>query len=98
MACKRLYSRLVDKKCGLRCDQSVRLTGFYTRKDYPELMRRIKYFDAETGNTYVFLTNNFEHEALIIAQLYKERWKIELFFYGKQFIMQSKRFHLFEAA
>lgn len=80
MACKRLYSRPVDKNTGLRCDQSVRLTGYYAKKDYPELMRRIKFFDQETDKTYVFLTNNFEFEALLVAQLYKERWKIELFF------------------
>ena len=80
MASKRLYSRPVDKTTGLRCDQSVRLTGYYSQKDYPELIRRIKFFDEETGNTYVFLSNNFELNALIIALLYKERWKIELFF------------------
>ena len=80
MACKRLYSRAVDKTTGLRCDQSVRLTGYYAKKDYPELIRRVKFFDEETDKTYVFLTNNFELDALIIAQLYKERWKIELFF------------------
>ena len=93
MACKRLYSRPVDKVCGLRCDQSVRLTGFYARKDYPELIRRIKYFEAETGNTYVFLTNNFEHEAFIIAQLYKERWKIELFFKWVKQHLRIKNFY-----
>jgi len=80
MASKRLYSRPVDKTTGLRCDQSVRLTGFYTKKQYPELIRRVKYFDKESGKTYVFLSNNFKLDALLIAQLYKERWKIELFF------------------
>ena len=80
MAFKRVYSRDVDKTSGLRCDQSIRVTGYYAKKDYPELMRRIKYFDEETDRTYVFLTNNFNYEALIVTQLYKERWKIELFF------------------
>lgn len=80
MASKRLYSRPVDKTTGLRCDQSVRLTGFYSKKQYPELFRRVKYFDQESGKTFVFLSNNFKLDALIIAQLYKERWKIELFF------------------
>ena len=80
MASKRVYSRPVDKTTGLRCDQSVRLTSYYSQKDYPELIRRIKFFDEETGNTYVFLSNNFELSALLIALLYKERWKIELFF------------------
>jgi len=77
---KRVYSRQVDKTTGLRCDQTIKLTGYYSKKDYPEHMRRIKFFDKETGKTYVFLTNNFELDALIICQLYKERWKVELFF------------------
>jgi len=80
MASKRLYSRPVDKTTGLRCDQSVRLTGFYSKKQYPELIRRVKYFDQESGKTYVFISNNFKLDALLIAQLYKERWKVELFF------------------
>jgi len=80
MAARRVYSRKVDKTTGLRYDQSVKLTGFYIKKDYPDYLRRIKYRDEETGKTYVFLTNNFELSALLIAQLYKERWKIELFF------------------
>ena len=54
MACIMLYSRPVDKNCGLRCDQPIRLAGFYTRGDYPDLMSRIKYFNDETGSTYVF--------------------------------------------
>lgn len=80
MAARRVYSRKVDKTTGLKYDQSVKLTGYYIKKDYPDLLRRIKYHDAETGKVYVFLTNNFELSALTIAQLYKERWKIELFF------------------
>jgi hypothetical protein len=80
MAARRVYSRKVDKTTGLRYDQSVKLTGFYIKKDYPDYLRRIKYQDEETGKIYVFLTNNFELSALLIAQLYKERWKIELFF------------------
>lgn len=80
MAARRVYSRKVDKTTGLKYDQSVKLTGFYIKKDYPDYLRRIKYRDEETGKIYVFLTNNFELSALLIAQLYKERWKIELFF------------------
>jgi hypothetical protein len=80
LAYERVYSRKVDKTLGLRCDQSIRLKSFYPKKDYPELIRRIKYFDKETLNTYDFLTNNFELDAFKIAQLYKERWKVELFF------------------
>lgn len=77
-----VYSRKVDKTTGLKYDQSVKLTGFYIKKDYPDYLRRIKYRDEETGKIYVFLTNNFELSALLIAQLYKERWKIELFSNG----------------
>ena len=80
MAVRRVYSRKVDKTTGLKYDQSVKLTGFYIKKDYPDYLRKIKYQDKETGKIYVFLTNNFELSALLIAQLYKERWKIELFF------------------
>jgi hypothetical protein len=80
MAARRVYSRKVDRTTGLKYDQSVKLTGFYIKNDYPDFLRRIKYRDAETGKVYVFLTNNFELPALTIAQLYKERWKIELFF------------------
>lgn len=80
MAARRVYSRKVDKTTGLKYDQSVKLTGFYIKKDYPDYLRKIKYQDKETGKIYVFLTNNFELSALLIAQLYKERWKIELFF------------------
>ena len=76
----RLYSRPVDRLKGLRCDQTIRLTGIKAQKDYPELLRRVKFYDSETGNTYVFLTNNFLLTALQIANLYKQRWQIELFF------------------
>ncbi len=77
---RRLYSHAVDKSCGLRCDQTVRLTGVSSKNDYPEKLRRIKYHDAETEKTFVFLTNNFSLPALTIAQLYRCRWQVELFF------------------
>ena len=77
---RRLYSHPVDKATGLKCDQTIVLTGINTSKDYPEKLRRIKYFDKETNNTFAFLTNNFTLPALTIAQLYKCRWQIELFF------------------
>jgi len=76
----RRYSRPIDKAAGLRCDQVVFLTGIRGREKYPETLRRIKYYDAETDRTYVFLTNNFAVSAPSIALLYKHRWKIELFF------------------
>ena len=77
---KRTYSQPVDKTRGLRCDQRVKLTGKKASKDYPEFLRRIKFCDAETKKTFVFLTNNFDLPALTISELYKNRWKVELFF------------------
>jgi len=76
----RLSYRHVDKSTGLRCDETIRLCGPKTSTEYPAPLRRISYFDAETGHRLVFLTNNFELPALTIALLYKKRWKIELFF------------------
>lgn len=77
---RRLYSHPVDKKKGLRCDQTIVLSGYHAHKNYPEHLRRIQYYDAETGQRYVFLTNNFTLEASMAALLYKYRWQIELFF------------------
>ena len=78
--CARRYSRPVDKTTGLRFDQTVVTSGFYARRDYPAVLRRIGYRDPKTGQALVFLTNNFAVPALTIAQLYKSRWQIELFF------------------
>lgn len=80
MACRRVYSRPVDKTTGIKYDQSVALVNPIPKKLYPELLRRIKYTDPETNKTFIFLTNNFDHDPITIALLYKERWKIELFF------------------
>jgi transposase len=77
---ERQYSRPVDKNAGLRCDQTIKLTGEDSSEKYPEPLRRIKYIEPETGKRYVFLTNNFELEPQVIADLYKSRWQIELFF------------------
>ena len=77
---RRLYSRPVDKDTGVRCDQTIVTNGYYAAKDYPEKLRRIKYYDGETKRTYVFLTNHFDLPAPSIAALYKQRWQIELFF------------------
>jgi hypothetical protein len=76
----RLYYRKVDKTTGLRCDQTIRLNGYYVSQDYPAVLRRISYFDIETSKRFVFLTNNFALPALTVAQLYKCRWHIEIFF------------------
>jgi hypothetical protein len=72
--------RTVDKQTGLRCDQTIRLTGAKTAHEYPVPLRRIKYVDPDTGKRLVFLTNNFVLDALTIAKLYKCRWQVELFF------------------
>ena len=78
--CRRLYSHTVERGSGLIYDQSVLLTGFYTAKGYPDKLRRIKYRDQETNKTFIFLTNNFSLPPLTIAQVYRCRWQVELFF------------------
>jgi len=77
---ERMYSASSEKEKGIMCDQTIKLMGFYVSKDYPEKLRRIKFFDKETGKNLIFITNNFELSALQIALLYKHRWFIELFF------------------
>jgi len=89
---RRLYSHPIDKATGLRCDQTVVLTGFYSFRDYPEKLRRIKYYDEETRKTLVFLTNNFTLPPLTIAQLYRCRWQIELFFKWIKQHLRIKKF------
>ncbi|MEO8769182.1 MAG: IS4 family transposase [Ferruginibacter sp.] len=76
----RISSRQVDKSAGLKCDQTVRLKNYKVSLAYPEVIRRIKYYDKETEKTFVFITNNFEINAIDVAHLYKYRWTIELFF------------------
>jgi len=77
---RRLYSSEVDKSIGLRCDQTIVLTGRDSQTDYPDKLRRVKYYDAETDKRFSFLTNNFTVSPYIIAELYKCRWQVELFF------------------
>jgi len=77
---RRLYSHTFDKTTDVRCDQVVTLSNYYQAKHYPDKLRRIKYYDAVTKQYYVFVTNNFELAPQVIAQLYKNRWQIELFF------------------
>jgi len=77
---RRLYSNPVDKTKGIRCDQIIKLNNHYAAKSYPEKLRRIKYYDAETNKMFEFITNRFDLSAIDIAMLYKYRWKIELFF------------------
>ncbi len=80
MSYRRVYSHAKDIKSGVIYDQSIMLNNYYASKDYPEKLRRIKFKDELTGKILIFLTNNFHLKATEIAQLYKHRWKIELFF------------------
>jgi hypothetical protein len=77
---ERRYSRPVDKSTGVRSDQTVILSSFESASAYPDPLRRVSYYDAETNKRLKFLTNNFTLPALTIAQIYKQRWQVELFF------------------
>lgn len=77
---RRLYSNPVDKSIGLRSDQIITFFGRYSAKDYPEKLRRIRFFDSKNNRYFVFLTNNFLLPAITITQLYQCRWQIEIFF------------------
>jgi hypothetical protein len=77
---KAVASKKVDKTKGLRCDQTIKLTVKKSKSQYPEKLRRIKYFDEEKNILLVFLTNNFELDSMEITTLYKYRWQIEIFF------------------
>ena len=68
-------------------------TGFYSKKDYPEKLRRIKYFDAEKGRSFIFLTNQFTLPALTIAELYRYRWRVEIFFKWIKQHLRIKKFY-----
>jgi len=90
---QRIYSHEVDKSTGLRCDQTIRLTGPKSSQYYPDKLRRISYFDKKTSIRYVFITNNFAVSALIITLLYKSRWNIELFFKWIKQHLRIKKFY-----
>jgi len=77
---KRRYSHKADTSTGVICDQTIVLTGLKTSVDYPQALRRVKYHDAATGKIFNFLTNNFTISAQTVADLYKQRWQVELFF------------------
>jgi hypothetical protein len=77
---ERRYSHPVDRTTGLICDQTVILSGFYSHKDFPVPLRRIKFRDPATDKRLIFLTNQFTLPALSIAELYRCRWQVELFF------------------
>jgi len=90
---KAIKSRHVDKDTGLLCDQTIRLTGVKSAKAYPDGLRRIKYRDPDTGKTFVFLTNNFLLPPKTIADLYKQRWQVELFFKWIKQHLEIKKFY-----
>ena len=77
---RRQYSHAIDNSHGLRCDQTIILTGANTRDAYPQPLRRVKYHDHQTGKTFNFLTNNVAIPAQTVADLYRYRWQVELFF------------------
>ena len=89
---QRRYSHPVDRSAGLVCDQTIVLTGFYSRQDFDTPLRRIKLKDPETGKRLVFLTNNFALPAITITELYRCRWQVELFF---KWIKQHLRIKVF---
>lgn len=78
--CRRLYSHPVDRSTGLICDQTIKLSGQNSIRDFPESLRRVKYRDKERNKTLTFITNNFSLPAMTIADLYRSRWHVELFF------------------
>jgi len=77
---RRIYSNKVNKENDVKVDQIGKLTGFYISKDYPDKIRRIKYYDSESKRTFIYLTNNMDITAEQVALLYKNRWQVELFF------------------
>ena len=89
---QRIYSHPIDKSTGLKCDQTIVLPNYYTSKDYPEKLRRVKFYDSERDKDLVFLTNNFNLDAITICELYKCRWQIEIFF---KWIKQNLRIKSF---
>ncbi len=90
---QRLYSLPVDRTTGVICDQIVTLVNPVPRQGYPEKLRRIRYFDAQSNQRLVFLTNNFTLPPLTIAQLYRSRWQVELFFKWIKQHLRIKNFY-----
>jgi len=77
---QRLRSHPIDKTTGVQCDQTIALQWFYSVKGYPDRLRRIRYWDAQREKRLIFLTNNFSLPAPAVADLYRCRWQVELFF------------------
>jgi hypothetical protein len=76
----RVHSHKIEKSTGVQCNQTIALDGFYAKQNYPDKLRRVRYFDKKKNKRFVFLTNNFDLPPLVIAQLYQQRWQVELFF------------------
>jgi hypothetical protein len=89
----RLYSNPVEKSSGVQCDQIIMLKNYYAKKDYPEKLRRIRFYDPEENSRLVFLTNNFTLPAMTITKLYKCRWQVELFFKWIKQHLRIKKFY-----
>jgi hypothetical protein len=89
----RLYSQPVDTATGLRSDQIITLQSFYAAKDYPDKLRRVRFYDVEHGHNLVLLTNHFGLPALIVALLYQQRWQVELFFRWLKQHLRIKAFY-----
>ena len=92
MDARRVYSATTDRSIGVMCDQTIALNGYYSSRDYPAHLRRIRFKDPETGKALVFLTNNFALPATTICALYKARWQVELFFKWIKQHLRIKRF------
>ena len=90
---QRRYSHPVDKSTGLRSDQTVILTAIESAQAYPDSLRRVSYFDAATNKRLKFLTNNFALPALTIAEIYRSRWQVELFFRWIKQHLRIKKFY-----
>ncbi len=93
LRCCRLHSQPVDQATGLRSDQIISLQAFYALKDYPDKLRRVRFYDVEHRRALVFLTNHFGLPALTIAQLYQQRWQVELFFRWLKQHLRIKAFY-----
>ncbi len=89
----RLHSHPVDRASGLRSDQTITLQSFYAAKDYPDKLRRVRFYDAAHGRMFIFLTNHFGLSAWTICHLYKQRWQVELFFRWLKQHLRIKAFY-----
>lgn len=90
---RRIYSAPSDRAKGIICDQTVALSGYYSQKHYPHHLRRIRFKDPKTGKTFIFLTNLFGPPPITICELYKARWKVELFFKWIKQHLRIKKFY-----